>query len=224
MSISNTTLRIVGLVAAVGVGIIGVGELMMHWTGSFESDPSLGPYQFLLEISRDRLVAGHFLTVLVAPAYFLGYWQVSQRLRPVSSRTRMLFLGLSIYVLTMAAIWIGSRAFLGRVLQIVPDPEMRLEISTEYSLLLETLIWILRVGMVVISVVFAVLVFGKKTSYPAWIGILNPFVLLGLVFLTMTIPSVGPHIVPAALNVAHVPFFLLSALTPFVVRHGAQSS
>ena len=222
--IQNSTLKIVGIIAALGVCIIGAGELLMHWTGDLGGNPGDGPYQFFMEISPKRLVTGHFLTVLMAPMYFLGYWQVSERLRPVSGLTRKVFFGLSLYVLTMAAIWIGSRAFLGRTLQIVDDPALQAAISEEYTLLLETLIWILRFGMMGISIIFAVLVLRRKTSYPAWMGILNPFVLLVLVFSTIKIPSIGPHIVPAALNVAHVPFFLLSALAPYVVRGDDQSS
>lgn len=218
-----TTLRVLGVVAALGVGVIGVGELMMHWTGDLSQNAESNPYQFLIGIPRDRLVYGHFMTVLMAPVYFLGYWQVSERLRPASGLIRKIFLGLSIYVLTMAAIWIGSRAFLGRTLQIANDPALQSAISQEYSVLLETLIWILRFGMLGISIIFALLVLGRKTSYPAWMGLLNPFLLLVLVFSTMNIQSIGPHIVPAALNVAHVPFFLLSALTPFVVRHETPS-
>lgn len=215
---SITTLRVLGVVAALGVAVIGAGELMMHWTGDLTQNAESNPYRFLIGIPRERLVYGHFMTVLMAPVYFLGYWQVGERLRPASDRIRKVFLGLSIYVLTMAAIWIGSRAFLGRSLQIVDDPALRSALSEEYSVLLETLIWILRFGMIGISVVFAALVLGRKTTYPAWMGVLNPFVLLILVFSTKKAPSIGPHIVPAALNVAHVPFFLLSALTPFVVR------
>jgi len=220
---NSKQLRVLGIVAALGVAVIGAGELMMHWTGSLGAESGVGPYQFLTEIPRQRLVVGHFLTVFMAPAYFLGYWQVSERLRPTSLVARRVFFALALYVLTMAAIWIGSRAYLGRSLQIVGDSAVQSALSEEYSLLLETLIWILRFGMMGISIIFAVLVLGRKTSYPAWVGIFNPFVLLVVVFSTMKIESIGPHIVPAALNVAHVPFFLLSALTPFVVRKDGVS-
>lgn len=220
---TNTQLRVIGVVAALGVAVIGAGEMMMHWTGSLGAETEIGPYQFLMEIPRQRLVVGHFLTVFMAPAYFLGYWQVSERLRPASLASRRVFFGLALYVLTMAAIWIGSRAYLGRSLQIVGDSAAQTTLSQEYSLLLESLIWILRFGMIGISVFFASLVLRGKTSYPTWAGILNPFVLLVLVFSTMKIPSVGPHLVPAALNVAHVPFFLLSAFAPFVDRQVGAS-
>ena len=218
-------LRVVGLIAALGVAVIGAGELLMHWTGTFEDGSGdRGPFDFLLGISRQRLVTGHFMTVLAAPSYFLGYWQVSERLRPVGPRTRRVFFGLSLFVLTMAAVWIGSRAYLARSLQIVDTAELREALSAEYSVLLETLIWVLRFGMIGISAMLATLVARRKTSYPAWMALFNPMVLLLFVFSTILIPSLGPHLVPAALNVAHVPFFLLSALAPIVSRPKLEAS
>lgn len=224
-AVENKGLRTAGLVAATGVAVIGIGELLMHWTGhSVAASDGAAPFDFLLGISRQRLVAGHFMTVLVAPAYFLGYWQVSQRLRPVRERTRRLFFAACLYVLTMAVVWIGSRAYLARSLQIVGEGELRRALSDEYALLLESLIWILRFGMLGISVTFAILVARRKTSYPTWMAVLNPFTLLLLVFSTHFIPALGPHLVPAALNVAHVPFFLLSALTPMVTRRESRDA
>jgi len=222
--LKTSSLRAIGLIAALGVAVIGAGELLMHWTGHFEDTSDAGgPFNFLLGISRERLAAGHFMSVLLAPAYFLGYWQVCERLRPMGAWARRAFLGGSVYVLTMAAVWIGSRAYLARSLQLTGSDGVRQALSDEYALLLETLIWILRFGMIGISLAFAFMVARRKTSYPAWMALLNPFTLLMLVFSTLFVPGLGPHLVPAALNVAHVPFFLLSALTPSVSRSGSKS-
>jgi len=210
-----TPLRTAGIIAAIGVAIIGIGESLMHWTGSLDATGgSELAYGFLIGIPRDRLVIGHFLSVLAAPAYFLGYWQVSRRLQPDGGPIGKLFFGGSLYVLTMAGIWIGSRAFLARSLQLVEDGPLRQALAEEYGLLLETLIWILRFGMLAISLAFVTIILRGQSNYPKWMAIFNPFILLLLVFSTMLIPAIGPHLVPAALNVAHVPFFLLSALLP----------
>ena len=212
-------LRLVGILAAIGVAIVGAGELMLHWTGHFAvPGESLTDYDFMFGISRERLVAGHFIGVLFGPVYFLGYWQVSERLRPLAPLARRVFFGIALYTLTVGIVWIGSRAFLARSLQLAADDAARVVLADEYSLLLETLIWALRVGMLLLSGLFIFWVARRKTTYPAWMAIFNPFTLLLLVFSTLFIPSVGPQLVPAALNVAHVPFFLLSALVPAVHR------
>ena len=206
------------MVAALGVAVVGAGELMLHWTGSFDFPEGHGPFDFLLGIPRERLVTGHFLTVLSVPAYFLGYWQVSRRLAPMPAAYRQAFFALSLYVLTMAAIWIGSRAYLGLSLQLADTAALREQLSAEYELLLETLIWLLRIGMILLSLAFALPVLLRRTSFPAWMAALNPFALLMLVFSSLLVPALGPHLVPAALNVAHVPFFLLCAFAPQLDR------
>jgi len=86
-----------------------------------------------------------------------------------------------------------------------------MEIVKSYDLLLESLIWFLRIGMLGISVAFAVTILKGGSNYPKWMAAFNPFTLLVMVFLTVLVPAIGAHLVPAALNVAHVPFFLLSA-------------
>lgn len=211
------------VLAAVGVGVVGIGESLLHFTGSLAPAPEGSiPFAFLLEISRERLVLGHFLTVFSVAAYFLGYWHVSRRLAPAPKVQRTLFFGTSLYALTLAAIWIGSRAFLARSLQIVSDHDTQVAIAEEYQFLLETMIWGLRIGMLLLGGSFAWLVARGRTSFPRWMAIANPAALLIGVILTLLVPSVGAYLVPAALNVAHVPFFLLSAFVPFVER-SAQS-
>lgn len=209
----------IAVVAAVGVAIVGIGESMLHFTGSLApaSEDAI-PFAFFLEISRDRLVLGHFLTAFSVAAYFLGYWHVSRRLAPLPRTQRALFFGTSLYAMTLAAIWIGSRAFLARSLQLVDDRATQVALAEEYELLLESLIWGLRIGMLVLGGSFAWLVARGRTSFPRWMAIANPAVLLIAVILTILVPSVGAYLVPAALNVAHVPFFLLSAFVPFVDR------
>ena len=207
------------VVAAVGVAILGFGESLMHFAGSLApaSEDAI-PFAFFLDISRDRLVLGHFLTVFTVAAYYLGYWHVSRRLATAPKVQRTLFFATSLYAMTLAAIWIGSRAFLARSLQLVDDRAMQIALAEEYDLLLETMIWGLRIGMLLLGGSFAWLVARGRTSFPRWMAVLNPAFLLIAVILTILIPSVGAYLVPAALNVAHVPFFLLSAFVPFVDR------
>ena len=213
----------IAVLAAIGVALVGLGEFKLHFTGSLApaSEDAI-PFAFFLEISRDRLVLGHFLTVFSVAAYFLGYWHVSRRLAPASQTQRAFFFGTSLYAMTLAAIWIGSRAFFARSLQLVDDRATQVALGEEYELLLESMIWGLRIGMLLLGGSFAWLVARGRTSYPRWMAVANPAVLLIAVILTILVPTIGVYLVPIALNVAHVPFFLLSAFVPFVDR-SAQS-
>jgi len=84
-TLPKTNPRWAAIAAALGVATIGIGETMMHWTGNLGSaEPGANPYLFLFGIPEWRLTVGHFLAVIAAPIYFLGYWQVSQGCSPIN--------------------------------------------------------------------------------------------------------------------------------------------
>ena len=69
-----------GLVAALGALIVGVGEFTFQFSplGGYEGSD----YLYFLDVSPSRLTLGHFIAVLAAPLYLVGYWHIAQMLRP----------------------------------------------------------------------------------------------------------------------------------------------
>ncbi len=194
-----------GIAATVGVAVVGVGEYLLHYNPLGYADSA--NFQFLQGLPRKRLIAGHFLAVLAAPAYLLGYWALTQGFARVSQRNRALFTAIAFYTFVVAAIWIGSRGFLAVVVQANVTG-----VIADYKLLLESLIWIVRVGVAVYSVLLVAFIVKSQTIYPRWFAWINPIVLLLAVFSTLAWPALGSHLVPSAMNVAHLPFFAVMTL------------
>ena len=137
---------------------------------------------------------------------------MTRRLAPASVRTRIVFFGSVLYVFTLAAIWIDSRAYLARPFSSSNFARPLWLSARSTSSFSSRSFGGLRIGLLWISGLFAWLVARGQTSYPRWFALANPACLLIAVFLTTAAPPLGAYLVPAALNVAHVPFFLMSAL------------
>lgn len=203
-----------GVLATLGVFAVGVGEFALHFSAS--GYEGAAEFRFLLHVPGWRLTFGHFLGVLCAPLYFLGYWHVYKALRPAARPARLALLGAAIYTFGIANVWLGSRAGLARLVQAQAEgvaPEQFAGLLDAYNLYSESLIQVVRVGVLLISGLFVALVARGRTSYPRWMAAANPILLLALVFASyFALPAVGGYLVPTAMNVAHVLFFGLSSL------------
>lgn len=205
---------IAGVLAVLGVFAVGVGEFALHYSASGYA--GAGEFRFLLHVPGWRLTLGHFLGVLFAPVYSLGYWHVYMALRPADRSIRLILLGAAIYTFGIANVWLGSRAGLAGLVQAQAEglaPAQFTDLLAAYHLHSESLIQIVRVGVLLISALFVALVARGRTSYPRWIAAASPIVLLALVFASyLALPAVGGYLVPTAMNAAHVLFFGLSSL------------
>ena len=208
------TVLIAGVLATVGVFAAGIGEFALHFSaGGYEG---AAEFRFLQHVPAWRLTLGHFLGVLCAPLYFLGYWHVYMALRPASRLARLVLLGAALYTFGIANVWLGSRAGLALLVQAQAEgaaPEQFAGLLAAYNLHSESLIQVVRVGVLLISGLFVALVLRGRTSYPRWLAAANPILLLALVFASyFALPAFGGYLVPTAMNVAHVLFFGLSSL------------
>ena len=71
----------------------------------------------------------------------------------------------------------------------------------------------MRLGVLVISILYVAFVLRGKTSYPRWMAALNPILLVVAAFiLYVAIPPVGGIFMPVAMNFAHVIFFTASTV------------
>lgn len=192
---------LMGLIGAIGVGI---GEFLLHYSSNGYADPST--FGFLKNIRQERSFLGHFIAVYSFPLYFLGFCHVGMLLSTAHKTWAKVYAQASIYIFSLGGIWIGSRALLTVLVK-----NQSIDALEAYTLLVESLLLALRIGVVLISILFAVLVYSKKTILPRWVAFTNQATLLLFVFLVFFIfPSAGNYLVPTAMNVAHILFFSIT--------------
>lgn len=213
---TRSTLLWTGLIATIGALIVGIGEFMFQYSprGGYEEHD----YLFFLDVSRWRLTAGHFLGVLAAPVYFIGYWHVAQMLRPAGRWFAGSVLGLGVYAFAIGNVWLGGRVNLALTVQARDAaPEA---LNEPFSALLqdisshnEPLINIVRILVLVVSVLMAWGIVSGRSRYPRWAIAVLPILLLILIFASyVVLPAIGNLLLPAAMNIAHFIFFGVSTL------------
>ncbi|KTD02848.1 DUF6796 family protein [Legionella feeleii] len=205
---------LIGLVAAV---LVGTGEFLLHFTN--QGYDSKIPYHFMLDISRNRLTVGHFIAVLAAPLYLVGFWHLYKMLEPAGGSLPLITTMVIGYGFIMGIIWIGSRAMIGSIIQSKIGPSDLAALIQSYQLYDESLLQIIRFTTLLGSAGFIYLVFNGNTAYPSWMWVFNPIFLLVSVFLIyLIIPAVGKYIMPIAMNVTYTIFFALSTYFAFRLR------
>jgi uncharacterized protein DUF6796 len=202
-----------GWVGLVGAVLVGAGEFTLQFSpaGGYNE----AGYEYFRSISANRIVWGHFLSVLAAPLYLVGYWHLAQVfIRGGSRRAGWAIGALGGYAFVVGNAWLGGRAFLAFTAQAVGSSEnsgVASRLLATFSGLNEPLVNILRVAIVIISVLWIWRVWTGETLYPRWMAGFNPGLLLGLIFGTYALlPSVGAWLLPAAMNLAHAVVFAMS--------------
>lgn len=215
-----------GVIATIGALVVGIGEFTFQYSprGGYEGSD----YLFFLDVSQSRLTFGHFLGVLAAPVYFIGYWHISEMLRPAGNKLAMAVLGLGVYAFAIGNVWLGGRVNLALVVQardqVGGDQAQLLSSILEgISAHNEPLINVVRVLVLVISLLMAWGIFSGKSHYPRWVLAVLPIVLLIIIFVSYAVlPAIGVYLLPAAMNLAHLIFFAASTIVASKLRSTAR--
>ena len=159
------------------------------------------------------------MAIVAVPLYFVGYWHLFERLRPAGVLIRRVVLLMGIYSFFLGGVWIGSRVYLALLVQAAALASNEaasvqlvglLDRAQFYN---ETILIGLRVGILLVSGIFSILVVSGRTNYPRWFAVLNPICLVVASFILYAIvPSIGGYLMPIAMNVAHFVLFGASVL------------
>lgn len=203
-----------GYMAIVGTFMVGLGEFLVHYSPSY--DPSI-PYGFFLGISPERFRIGHFLMITFIPLYIYGYWHLFLALQGRVRIMGKIILSVGIVAFIVGAIWMGSRAQLGMMIQTQAaageSAYLFDELVSFYEKNLEVLVYFLRAMIVLISILFVWAVLDGHTWYPKWMLFFNPLLLVIILYLiALGFPSIGKYLVPTILNVAHLILFIASII------------
>jgi len=175
----------VGLVAAIGVG---AGEFLLHFDalGRFTDG-----YAFMQGISTERTTTGHFIGVLAAPLYLVGFWHVMKMLEPANRLASRIAFAIMSYGIIVGVVWIGSRAGISTVINDAILITSKSYIPL-YELRYENLLQITRFSVLIFSILFVWLVLSGRSYYPRWVAVLNPvFLILTSFAIWMLVPNIG---------------------------------
>lgn len=202
-----------GLLASI---LVGAGEFLLHFTpdGGIQD---VHTYLFFNEVSEARLSLGHYIAVLSAPLYVLGYYFLSKQLEPAGPKQSKVVFVVGAYSFMIGAVWIGQRYFIGETVHAIAAGADIGSLLTSFSEHNEPLVNVLRVAMVIVSILWIKLILSGRTAFPKWLAIFSPIVLLasfaGLYFAKTT---VGLYLFPIAMNATH---FIVFGLALFTTRH-----
>ncbi|MCH6258742.1 hypothetical protein MLD52_19445 [Puniceicoccaceae bacterium K14] len=200
---SQIVLACGGIAAAISVGI---GEWIMQFDLSATHDDS--SYAYFANIPQWRLTLGHFLCVLTAPLYFLGYLHLGRALDIRNTWLGKSITGLGIYSFAVGIGWIGGRVYLAiakQGIEVGTSSESLLSALSNHN---EPLIQVLRVSILLISVLWTYAILKGRSYYPKWMALFSPIVLLLGIFATYAfLPAIGAYLLPTAMNVTHLAIF-----------------
>ena len=215
MSSQSKFVTFAGIAGCVGAILVGIGEFSLQFTpnGGIEDATE---YLFFNDVSASRLSFGHFLSVLAAPLYILGYWHLSKKLEPAGPKQAKAFFLIGAYAFVVATAWIGQRFFIASTVHEIAagqDLKPLLALFSEHN---EPFVNVLRVAMLLVSILWIKLILSGKTAFPKWMAIFSPIVLLATMFaLYFFKTKIGLYVLPVAMNAAH---FIVFALAMFVKR------
>ena len=206
----NVIILLSGLAGVLAAVLVGVGEFLMHFDAQGRFGEGYGDYEFMEGIGGERSTIGHFLAVLGAPLYLVGYWHLMKMLEPANKIVARIAFFLMSYGIIVGAVWIGSRASISSLVNVEQTGDIT-EFVKLYALRYENLLSVTRVAVLVFSAIFIWLCLTGRSHYPRWMAIFNPILLLVSCFLIwMVSPGIGIYIMPIALNVSFGIVFMVS--------------
>ena len=213
MSSQSKFVTFAGLAGCLGAILVGVGEFSLQFTpnGGIED---VKDYLYFNDVSAERLSFGHFIAVLAAPLYMLGYWHLSKMLEPAGPKQSKAFFLIGAYAFAVGTAWIGQRFFLATTVHEIAAGQDLKSLLTVFSEHNEPFVNVLRLAMLIVSVLWIKLILTGKTAFPKWMAIFSPIVLLAMMFaLYFFKTKIGLYVFPVAMNATHFIVFALAMLT-----------
>ena len=210
-----------GLAGCLAAILVGIGEFSLQFTpnGGIED---VKDYLYFNDVSLKRLSFGHFLAVLAAPLYMLGYWYLSKKLEPAGPKQAKAFFFIGAYAFAVGTAWIGQRFFLGATVHEIAAGQDLKPLLTLFSEHNKPFVNVLRVAMLLVSIIWIKLILTGKTTFPKWMAIFSPIALLALMAtLYFTGTKIGLYVFPVAMNATH---FIVFALAMFTTRRDGITS
>lgn len=201
----NSTIKLLIALGILGSVLVGIGEYLLH----FLPGGPPGEVSMLEHVPIERASNGHFWSVIGVPLYFVGYFGLLEFFKKSSTpflAYGLFFLGNLAFI--VGGIWISSRYFGAEVLQRSQGTADHAFYLQSYEDHYQILVWVLRIAIAALSIVFVILIMKNKVGIPRWLTLFNPIILLVLIISSLFwFKPLGVHIAPIAMNVTHFIFF-----------------
>ena len=200
-----------GLAGLIGAALTGLGEGLLQYAPG--ADYAAADYAYFAAIDTGRQSLGHWLSVLSAPLYLLGYWHLTRNLTPTRPRLGLvLFMGMA-YAFMIANVWLGERFFLAQTVKAIAEGTANTDLLDTFARHNEPFVNVLRIAIAIFSAAWIWLVARGESNYPRWMAVCSPLPILALIFLVyFQAPQLGGLFLPTAMNTAHVLVFGMSLL------------
>jgi hypothetical protein len=204
---------LIGLLAAL---LVGAGEFLLHFD-SLGRFGEAGGYDFMKGITAHTSNIGHFLAVLGAPFYLVGFWHLMKMLEPANRMASRIAFVIMSYGIIVGSVWIGSRASISTIVNLESLTDLTHLVSL-YELRYENILQITRLAVLLFSIIFIWLCLSGRSHYPRWFAVFNPILILLSCFAIWFVkPAIGIYLMPIALNVAFGLLFLISIFYSFTL-------
>lgn len=180
-------------------------------------------YSFLLlgtesmaDISHWRITAGALFGVFVLPFQLAGLVPMYYGLKSSGKVLPAAVLIACAHAITMGVAFHVSYAYIGSgwklYYEIGVGDKVVAELMSRYEFYWKIIVYIMIIELFAGSAIFAFLIIKGKSLYPKWMALLNPFIVLVILFpIIFSLPyPIGGYVAPAFFNIATLVFFTIS--------------
>ena len=210
---AEPALPTLGVLAICAAALLSLADMALLYSPA--GGYGFSSYEPLAEVPRWRLLLGHYLGVLLLPAYIAGYWLVFQGLRGTGRWLSWPVFLLGSYGAAIGGAFHGLLALVAVIVQHgESDPAASERLLGLARAFVDPLHGAVNALFVLASACFAAAVLSGRSRYPRWLALANPLA-LGLLFVVpyLVAPGFPPALLaaPASFNLAHLVFFCLVA-------------
>jgi hypothetical protein len=223
-----TALKITGILALFGAFLYAIGDvLLLAGKVNLEDYPKLKPFAKLLSdaekmvvLSPNRMMWGALIGVIATPLVLFGYWQIYQGLGGADAWAVLATVGLLGIASIIGAFVHGSFFYMGEYVHALnkvseDSQDVVVQMIERHKKVLIITYAPLLIFIIIASIIFSILVWSGKTSFPIWMAGVTP--------LSMTILwMLGKRILPqsvrdwtegAGFNIAFMIFFACTTIS-----------
>lgn len=204
-----------GLIGIISVLITIISDFILIGKPSTAYDFLLSGTESMWDISTARITIGAFIGVVALPFQSLGLVPVYYALKSSGKVLPAIAVISYAHALLMGVAFHISYAFIGYGWKLNHRPDatqITTDLMQQYNIYWIILMVIMTVEILLCSVIYSVVVAKGKTSYPRWMAIFNPALVVAITLpLVFLIPyPIGGYIAPACLNISTILFFILT--------------